>query len=873
MTWRGGITAKGGGLLIFHLAEERLSRWSIVDRVTAGLLAALVCAALSPRAAAAHDVYLMNDNHTDYGWNATTEAYDRAMLAEIDYYLDQIDATAERPSEGQARFAADSWWYLYNYEKNRPPEQFLRLIEAIKSGHVTVPLNPFVTLYGALPTEAAIRAGYYPGRIERRYGVSFRMAQDIENQTSPWGLASLWAGSGARYSWKGICGCATQAPFRDRKTELFRWQGPDGKALLMKWYQLLGGDDWGSYAEARKNLSAPRVEEAIERTRRRQPGIPLTGLFGAGQDQVEYRTTAFTDLAREWNGTHRGGDRVVVSNGIDFFEVLEEHADRLPVLRGGWGNDWDLWPATLSRRTAQMRRAIERLRTAEALSAIAHWRDETFWPPIQERLEAAFIDYFKYFEHSWGRVTDALFEALIENKKRWARSFDDAVSEAEASAASRVAGLFATPDEDRVVVFNPLGFARTDFADVPVPDAGPHVVRDVATGEEAPSQTVSLGGKRHLRLLARDVPALGYRVYRYQRGTPARSPDAAEITSRRIESHRYRVELGGAGEIVAAFDKDAGREIAAGALNDFGGGSVRAVAAENVGPVSATLRVEVEGPPRRRVGITLFREIDRIEIENEILENVVERHHYRYRVALSEPRIRFEEVGAIARPGLVSEGGDFLPGTRSDYMTLNHFVGFAGNGYGVVLSNRDAFAMRVGDSTAKEFDLPTSEVSVLALGNLAFEKGIQDQGGDDRFLNSFAVIGEAGAFSAARAMRHGLAHQNPLRVIPLARNQPGSLREPTASFVSLDVDNVVVTAIKPAEEGGRGIIVRVWELDGRDTDFTIDVSAFAPREAFAVSLIETDIGPAALNNGRIAATIGANEIKTYRFLPTPARRD
>ena len=50
---------------------------------------------------------------------------------------------------------------------------------------------------------------YYPGQLERRYDLRFRLAVAMENQTLPYGLGALWAGAGARYSWKGVCDCAT----------------------------------------------------------------------------------------------------------------------------------------------------------------------------------------------------------------------------------------------------------------------------------------------------------------------------------------------------------------------------------------------------------------------------------------------------------------------------------------------------------------------------------------------------------------------------------------------------------------------------------------------------------------------------------------
>src|SRR5262249_37938476 len=161
----------------------------------------------------------------------------------------------------------------YLYQKNRNDAQFQALIDAMLNGHVTVPLNPFVELYGGMPTEGAIRAGYYAGRIQRQYGVPFLTAQEMENATIPWGISQGWSASGLKYSWKGICACATQvAQPSDRTVEVFRWQAPDDHELLMKWY-LLGSSNetWGGYAEARNNLSQTAIQATIDHFNTRAP--------------------------------------------------------------------------------------------------------------------------------------------------------------------------------------------------------------------------------------------------------------------------------------------------------------------------------------------------------------------------------------------------------------------------------------------------------------------------------------------------------------------------------------------------------------------------------------------------------------------------
>jgi alpha-mannosidase len=820
---------------------------------------------------AAHDVYVMNSNHTDYNWNATAAQYDAAMLSELDYYLQQIVVTATAPPEEQSRYTPDNWYWMYLYENNRTPEQFEQLVEAIRSEHITIPLNPFVTLYGALPTEAVIRAGYYPGRIARRHALELPLAENIENHTSPWGLASVWAGSGVRYTWKGGCGCVQSAPHRS-DDELFFWEGPDGKTLLFKWYELLASNrDWGGYSEARDNLGSPaQIDDEIARTQSRQPGISVTGLFGAGWDDVGWETNAIVDAVEAYNDGS-GPDRAIVSNGIDFFEALEASGETslLGTLRGGWGNDWDMWPASLAERTARCRRAMERLRTAELLAAWAERESPGFWPPVRDSLEQGLVSAWKYFEHGWNVAGGGpSLSQMQADKETWTQEIEGAVDQAIADAEAVIVARFDTPNEDRVVVFNPLGFERTDVAEIPAPGPGPFVVVDVATGTEVPSQVDVRDASAYLRFLASDVPSTGYRVYRYEAGTPSVLPDAATITtaSRTIENADYRVVLGTRGEIVQATHLAPLPDVELAGidgLNDYGSGTVISSTAENLGPVSATLRLDLTSPSRV-VRVTLYAGIVRIDVDDTVVQNQSVFHAYGFPTALTEAQIRFEEIGAVARPGLEAAGGDFLQGTRASRMTLNHFVDFALPDYHLVISNRDAYAMQVNDSTNATFDLTGDAIHVVVTEQ-APGAGTSNQGGDDFFLNRFALRGVAAPWNGAEAMRTALAHQNPLHVVSLPRNQVGPLTDSVAGLVAIDGGDVVLTAFKPAEDPGAGFVVRLWELGGQPASFEVDASGLQAVQAWHTSLVETDVAPVGIGSGAVQASIDANEIKTYRF--------
>ena len=183
-------------------------------------------------------IYIAPDDHTDLFWTADLETYDQAFLIMLDYYIDLSYNTRHEPHIHQSRWNCDGSYWMWVYEKNRSPEQFQRLIAYINSGHISVPLNPLAVVWGSAPAEAVIRGMYYPGKIERKYNIRLPLVYSMENQTLPLGLATIWKGAGAKYSWKGVCQCNTQLNARNRDHEIYWMQGLDKSKILMKWYSL-----------------------------------------------------------------------------------------------------------------------------------------------------------------------------------------------------------------------------------------------------------------------------------------------------------------------------------------------------------------------------------------------------------------------------------------------------------------------------------------------------------------------------------------------------------------------------------------------------------------------------------------------------------
>jgi alpha-mannosidase len=164
----------------------------------------------------------------------------------------------------------------------------------------------------------------------------------------------------------------------------------------------------------------------------------------------------------------------------------------------------------------------------------------------------------------------------------------------------------------------------------------------------------------------------------------------------------------GGQELVATID---GRSV-----NDLGPGS-GTLKVINSGPVSVTVEAHASGPVAHTTQITLFRDLDRIAIRNEITANFSDLKTWAFSFALQSPEVWHEEIGAINHARL-------------------HYVFMAGkDGIGITLSNADDAFMKLGHSTIangiSELDTSTPQISVLAGGQVDGPSlGIADQGGD-----------------------------------------------------------------------------------------------------------------------------------------------
>ena len=285
--------------------------------------------------------------------------------------------------------------------------------------------------------------------------------------------------------------------------------------------------------------------------------------------------------------------------------------------------------------------------------------------------------------------------------------------------------------------------------------------------------------------------------------------------------------------------------------------------------MSVTLRATASDPIAHTTRITFIRDKDRIEMRNDITQNFADIQTWNFSFNLSAPDLWHEEIGAVIRAKLVTEGGHYSPrNARYDWLTLNHFADLSDEdnpAVGVTLSSADCAFMKFGGSTPQALDTSTPQLSVLAGGQVDGPTlGIPREGGDTFFTQRFALRSR-GHFQAVEAIKFALEHQNSL-VTGLVS---GGNTLPEKSFSLLQVSNpaVVLWALKCAEAGiTNGLVARVWNLSSESQRFSLALATGVTR-CERTTHIETDLADAPVVGGSVAATASPMQMLTFRLVP------
>lgn len=555
-------------------------------------------------------------------------------------------------------------------------------------------------------------------------------------------------------------------------------------------------------------------------------------------------------------------------------------------------------------------RTIERqMLLAEKLAVISGWLGA---PVDRNQLLAAWEPALFNQTHDLasGVMTDHVYEDTI-------RSYEYSLGRSKTLIDAGFEGLAAKVDTrgpgTPIVVFNPLGWARSDIVEVEV-GFGKKGVQSVNVigpgGANEPTQIVAStkyadGGLRTVRVafVARDVPALGYAVYHAapsKMNQPAFGQQGAdnpgEIT---IENNFYRMTidqqcgvirhlhvkadesdaLAGGGNVVSRQQDhgdlwelyhglDGGSRIAMtthqtvpahgkASFSDEGNGSKWVTTG---GLVFSEYRVERPfGAGMFATTIRVYAGLKRIEVTTRLVnaEKYV-RYQVLFPTSIKGGKTTHEiPFGAIERPN----GIEFPAQNWADLSDGRH---------GLALLNIGLPGNVTTDGTMMISLLRSHNLGAYGFGG-GYEPGMSSESGFQigrERTSRYAIVPHAGDWREARIYRDGLEFNQPLVARPMLPHA-GPLPE-RWGLLSVSDPNVVVSAVKPGSQGT--VVLRVYEATGRPAK-GVKVEFNTPvDEARDANLLEDAQGEVKVEGKVLAFDLHPYQIRTFRLRLEPGGR-
>jgi hypothetical protein len=846
-------------------------------------------------------------------------------------YIDDAMEYAEQHPE--YRWTIESVWQLDQWlSQTTDPVQVDRLRGLMAQGRIELMAGYANMHQGVLGFEQLNRFLYPARAYEEAWALDLDTAISDDVPGSSTALPQVLRKNGVRNLVAGINTAFGGKPDIPLADALFNWQGVDGSTVLT-WMSVK------SYAEGiftwRFNAAYDDMAEATQRVIDAYESkdyaydsvLALLGFDNDGADTIV--GNGLENIAR-WNDEH-ASPQIIVATATDFFDHVRAvyGDDGFTTYSGDWSGLWEnndsRYPVTI----AQNRWTKDALPQAETLAALRvglHGPDG--YP--SDTIDRSYRDLLDLDEHSGPGGGNGLTVADIDANNDWfferSTRSRDAAAQLMREGLAKLARDIATTGTT-LVVYNGQSWPRTDvvtFKAAPLPGAegsdpagltpeatgearpegAPEALRlrivDLETGVAAPLQmNVECGCPQ---FLARDVPALGYRLYAVTTGAQPAAVRTVAATS--IENDDYRVIVDPAsGATTSIYDKRNARELVDGAAgvgfneliradqeNAFVWGAWTAVAPGMVsvtstnGPLFRQLRVTRAASPVSETVVTLTTGVPRVDIRNRLehdrTEHADEATYSWWYYAPMPFALGTGFTGRFEAPnGWLIPQQDWIPGTRHGTRVVRHASDIrAADGYGVTVANRETYLQAFGVTSwwdAGEADAPTLFHNLFARqdGADTADQGWVDfptwePGAPRTYDSRFAITSTGGGFDAVAAERFGAGYGLPLQVATIRRAQPGSLTGPARSLVGISAPNVALVTMKQAEFGnpdGRDLILRLQEIAGQPAADIVVTLPFAIASAEVNGLGEQREGATPLPVDPLRVTLAPHETLTIRL--------
>ena len=660
------------------------------------------------RTGSIRQIFVVCHSHLDIGFTRPPDEVARD-------YKDSIDTAIRFAGEHpDFRWTIESAWMLQEWLRRTDDDSLVaELTSLLREGRLALGVAFGSMHSGLMGAEESNRLVYLGHKLRRQLGLEATVAFQNDVPGFSWAFPRVLAGSGVKYLVNGLNLFIGGGNNLGVGRNPFYWVGPDGSRVLT-WFA------YDSYMEGfRWKLGAGFPADELERiVPRRLAWLEQNGyrydtymlMRGTGDNSGPLDALGVLERIRDWNREHPELP-MKMSTADEFFRYLtDKYGDEFPSASGDATGHWATVKLRVPETTSRLREASSALPAAEAAATIASVVHGSVFPrfDFEEAWQAVLTfqehttgsgpwpHYLSRWETDWNEAAQYVF-SLVGNSNTQ-QQFRKALDRLAAPAERRAT-------EEALMVYNGLSWRRNGLVVVEGLPAslhdGPLVAVDLSTGEEFPCEDIP-NTRRQVMFFARDVPAVGYRLYSIKpAGTSGSAPQG---------DFRLRGTWDDSGTLTSILDTESGREMLRAEPERVFGGLYVALdrkehEAARIGQAEARI---VEGPLSRRVEfartgsalpltvLTTYRDTDYADLAFDVDLTVLRdetAHHQAYGIALplaDSPELFIDGAGFV---GHFPE--DRLPGSDTPQYTPQHFTHVQRTPeWGVTLANKDGFCIR-----------------------------------------------------------------------------------------------------------------------------------------------------------------------------------
>ncbi|XTZ15339.1 hypothetical protein ACQSSU_28565 [Micromonospora echinospora] len=799
-------------------------------------------------------ILLVGHTHHDVGYTNSPRIVDGQHRHIVTEVLRLCEAEAEANVEAGA--GPDPARFRWTFEVARPVLRFLadagtsevqRLRRFVAEGRIAV-TGGYLNMT-QLPSDVEFDAAYDALDALRAAGIPVRTQAHGDVNGIAWGTVDAMRRAGLSRLVMALNPDHGRAPYEQPTG--FWWEGPGGDRIFVWLSTHYGfGEQWG-IIDGDVVAAERHIASFVERLAAR-PDYPYDVAVVHAANDNRWPTPLFLDVVRHWNATPgRPPMRTAtLDEALDLLEPQARTAD-VPVVRGEWSDWWAHGHGSTAREVAVYREARSFARAAQTSLGLALLRGDGSPAlaqvlgyrrgPVRLREEREIVadlarvdeDLLLFGEHTWGSWETYAKPNSTFNHSHWNAKAGFAYQAYDLARDLAVEGMF------RLAASGPAQ------AGEPAPQAGILVVNPTARDRAEPVD-VEVDRVRRARLVVR-APAFGTALL------PVPAPLPAPRSGRVVAKGVYRAVVDPTrGGVVSLVDLRDGREL----VDPTVGHGLGAIVLERIPPgcdhpmvtrspkdfhpdnpgpdferlvavgeeepeiaesddlVAVTWRVTPPGLPPATVTLTIYREVDVVDLDVHLVKPV--RHEpesvfVAFPFDVPDPEFLLETAGAV-----YAAGTEQLPDTSRDWYSVQHALGVTNARHGVLWGSFDAPLVQVGGfhtgRWARTLSAAGGHVNSWLMNNLHFTNFQATQDGTWRYRYRFAASGSPVTREQVRI--HGRDLLEPLQ----ARQYAGPVTR--AGGLRVSPADRLLAEVRPT--GGGAVRVRLRNVGPEPVDAAVD---------------------------------------------------